>query len=433
VRVWKALALSAALALCGPPGAATAAAPQAAPAVREIRLVGNDHTRDFVLLREIASAVGAPYDPATAAADVDRLYELGLFSVITTSVEDVEGGVALVFTVIENLLYMPSLAASISDENGLSLGAGLTAYNLRGVGIRASGRAMFGGVRSYEAQLTNPWFAGDHMSYTVKFFHRERDNMVDLFREESDELDLVVSGHLSGTGRWGARFTYIDLRSDVDGKTLSADNRDQAVSLGAFLAHDTRDRDLDTRSGWYNEIALTQTGGVLGGDGDHLRLDLDARRYTSLPSDLSLGAFVLTSLTTGEVGRDLAVWQDFALGGVNTVNGWALNSRSGRNQMIGSLELRYTLLEPRGFRLPLGVNYRGGLQVALYGDAGVAWNDGAGFALGRSIAGGGVSLRFLLPVIRQARIDFAMGEGGAGLQVGFASLEKPAARRERLR
>jgi len=48
---------------------------------------------------------------------------------------------------------------------------------------------------------------------------------------------------------------------------------------------------------------------------------------------------------------EVAPWENFGIGGTNTIRGWDFAARKGKNQMLNTIEYRYTLLEPRGWDL----------------------------------------------------------------------------------
>jgi outer membrane translocation and assembly module TamA len=143
--------------------------------------------------------------------------------------------------------------------------------------------------------------------------------------------------------------------------------------------------------------------------------------------------FPIARLRTGTPGVDIAPWQMFYLGGTNSVRGWPLGSRVGKNELITTGEYRYRLLEPRGWKLPFGIRYRGGVDLAVFMDAGIVWDEADQFEWRNVIAGGGVGIRLLVPFIGVMRFDVAMGESGGRLAVHIGGFEKPVRTRQRVR
>ena len=163
------------------------------------------------------------------------------------------------------------------------------------------------------------------------------------------------------------------------------------------------------------------------------QLDVDIRRYNSLGGRHTIALFSLTTLRTGEVGVDVAPWQLFGIGGTNTVRGWEYAARKGKIQFINTLEYRITILKPRLLELPFGIKYSGGMQIGLFTDTGIGWDKENQFAMNNFITGFGVGLRFLVPIVGMARLDFGFGQKGKGILLHLGAFEKPVVTRRRVR
>jgi len=400
--------------------------------VSKIVIEGLNRTRQENVLRELASKEGQPYTAETAREDPKRLDRLRIFSSYKIEVIDEKDSVVLKIQVREIFPYLPTLSLDVSDETGVSLGPGFKAINLFGKQVLLSVAARFGGATDFEVVFRNPWFAGNHMSYQSDFRYVDRLNELDNFNETSEDFGFQLGSHIGEAGRIGTRFRFLSLRSDIDGITLSDTNRDYVPKLSFFLGYDDRDLWSDTRNGWWTEVEVSRSGRFLGGDGDFWTLDLDVRRYQRLASHHTIALFSLTTLQTGRVGTEVPIYQDFHLGGTNTVRGWSLDSRHGKNQLINTLEYRYSLLEPRAFSLK-GFSLYLGIHLALFGDMGMTWSQSGEFNGDNLIGGYGFGIRFLIPFIDVLRVDFALGEPDRGLR-SFVGIEpKPVKQRKRIR
>jgi len=397
--------------------------------VKEIRISNLRYTKREIIIRELASQVGEPYLKENAEKDAKRLDHLGVFSAVTIEPIEERDGVVLEIEVKETFPYLPTISLEVSDENGLSLGPGFKSINLRGRAISFSASARFGGATSLGASLENPWFAGNHRSYRLEFDQRDRINELDDFAEVSTEINLRLGSYLGEYGRIGGYFNFLSLGSDTPGITLSADNRDNTPSLAFFIGYDSRDLWTNPHQGWWNEVEVSENGGFLGGDGDFWRVNVDVRRFQPVANRHTLAFFSLTTLQTGTVGVEIPVYQDFHLGGANTIRGWGLDSSRGKNQSINTLEYRYDLMVPRAFSI-FGFTIYFGLQAALFADLGIAWDDSQG---NRWLDGYGFGIRLLVPFVDMVRIDFAFGEPGAGLTNQFGIGAKAVQQRKRIR
>ena len=401
--------------------------------LKEIRIEGIRYTHEDIILRELASKVGQPYIKKNAQKDFAKLDKLDIFSVI--DIQPIEEGNDLILEirVRELFPYLPFFSYEITDENGFAAGPGFQSVNLLGKDRFFLGAARFGGATNISTLYQDPWIAGNHLSVTLEFFQRDRFNELDQFNEIASEGTLRVGSYLGEYGRIGGRFSFLSIKSDSAGKTLSESNRDNVPTLGFFIGYDSRDLWSNPHRGWWNEFELSKTGGLLGSDGDFWSFNFDMRRYVPIIERHTLALFSLTTLRIGDVGADIPLHQDFHLGGTNSVRGWDISSdRSGKHQWINTAEYRVTLMDPKVLSL-FGLTADIGLQAALFGDLGVVWDESDAFETDNFIGGYGLGLRFLVPFVNMFRIDFAFGEPGESFILHIGSFEKPVAQRFRVR
>jgi outer membrane protein insertion porin family len=408
------------------------AAQTAAPKrIKAIRIVGNKRTQDIILQRELSSLIGQPFLKDYADFTVNRLDRLRIFSGIKVTPVEEEDGIVLVVEVKETFPIIPSFSLSFSDENGVLIGAGFSALNLKGKALFLSSRVVFGGATNVEFRLVNPWISGDKFAYSLDFYYRERRNEAFDFNETAYEIYTTFLRRYRDRWNYGARISLQYIRSDVPGKTVSADNADYAPGLSAFLGYDSRDSWTNPHSGWWSEFEIQKVG-VFFGDCRFWRVNLDARRYQPVAPHHTLALFSLLTLTSGAVGRDVAAWQQFSVGGANSLRGWELGERAGKNQFLNTLEYRYNFFEPRPLRV-LGISFFMGAQLAAFADLGYVWTEAPEFRPGNFLGGVGVGLRLIIPYIGLSRLDLAWGQPGVGIRFCIGSYEKPVRQRERVR
>jgi outer membrane protein assembly factor BamA len=186
-------------------------------------------------------------------------------------------------------------------------------------------------------------------------------------------------------------------------------------------------------------LDAAKNGGFLGGDADYWTFTADVRRYIYLAERHSLALYGLATLQPGVVGQDIPVFGDYHLGGTNAVRGWDVDQREGKHQLLGTVEYRLLVLEPKRFRpafLPAflpAVSLPVGLQFAVFGDAGIVWDTASAFRWSSAVAGVGVGLRMLIPGFGMLRGDVAVGQPGFGIGLHFGVYEKAIGQRNRVR
>jgi len=401
--------------------------------IREVRLEGYRRTREYIITRELETRPGKIFRQEVAEEDLRRLERLDIFALAAVETAVERDSVVVVFNLVESLPVLPTVAVRISDETGISAGGGVKLPNLTGKDIMLSARLLVGGATEAELWLENPWAWGDHVGYKFEYYHRDKDNEVADFKEKADEFYLYVSGNLSEKWKLGGTLSFLSIKGDRDDVTLSPGARDEVLAPGCYLNYDNVDAFIDPSRGWFLQADYSYHKGLADNPCRFNQLDLDARRYIHLLPRHKLALFNLTTLRTGGMGKDVAPWQQFGIGGTNTVRGWSFAARRGKNQCLNTLEYRFTLMPTRYLELPLGIKYRGGLQLALFGDGGIGWDDAPQFAADNFIWGYGFGFRLLLPIVSMARIDFAWGEDDEGVFLHLGSFEKSVMARRRVR
>jgi outer membrane protein assembly factor BamA len=228
----------------------------------------------------------------------------------------------------------------------------------------------------------------------------------------------------------------LDAKKDSAGNkppvTLNPDGADRIPGLGFVAEFDTRNLSIYPTDGWYAMVGGAQQGGFLGGPADYFRVNVDVRRYFELAGpEHSLAFYSLTSLTSGEVGVDIPIHQDFHIGGTNSVRGWELGSREGKNQFLNTVEYWYQVVPLSAYQIWF-IKFALGLQVAAFADVGTAWNTSAEFDE-NWIGGGGLGLRLVIPQTVMVRFDLGLGQPGMRLTFHIGGGEKADAQKQRVR
>jgi outer membrane protein insertion porin family len=393
--------------------------------------LGHSITKDRVIESRIDLAEGQRLDPQVVRADVVRLEDLGIFSSVRVQVGEVEeGGVAVRYVLREMPWIIPYVAFRYTEENGWSVGPALSSVNLFGEAIYLSGRALFGGTNTFEFQYKWPGRTRGFRS-DGRLALLVRNDELNGFEEDSFELLPWFTFSPSHRVRLAATGGLFRMGSDVDGITLSPDNRDVLWRFGGRVAWDTRDSQRYPRRGGYNELEVFRSTG----DADTWRLNLDLRRYVSLPSAQGITLGWLTTWQSGELDREVPLYYRYFMGGANTIRGYDIDELgpqlAGKNQMILLAQYDWEFLPIREiglFRWAFAL----GARLAVFGDAGIAWTASDEFDSRRFKEGVGIGLRLLVPGTNIARLDLAVGESG-DVKFHFAVWPKLVWQRERLR
>jgi outer membrane protein insertion porin family len=395
--------------------------------VSDIRIEGLHRTSREFVLQQLASKVGEPDSNETRRLDVLYLDRLGIFSSIRIEPENHPEGVVLHVILREIIPMAPYVSVSTTEDNGLSAGPAFNMINLWGRAYDLNVAVEAGGSTNVYLRFSSPVLAHSAWSYSVGFARELRDNPVFHFAENSITTDAILQYQFRPDLRLFSRVTVLSLRADQPGMTLNPSGRDIIPTLFTELRYDSRDSWSNPLQGWFVGAGASRNG--LGGSAGWWMGQLDFRRYQRICGRHTAAVFSLLSLQTGQPGVDLPVYMTYGIGGTNTVRGWPVGARVGKNQWLNTLEYRYQLVKPRPIRLFGKFNAYWGLHIAAYADLGTAWTDPADFSRD-FIGSAGYGVRLMVPYVGMIRFDRAYGRG---LRPAYGLGERADLWRERVR
>lgn len=398
------------------------------PIVKAIQLSPLQYTNEKIVRAALVSQVGQPHRAENVHLDMERLDRLGFFSDADVEVIHEDDDVVLKVHLVETAPYLPNVGISHTEENGFAVGPGLKALDLAHTGVGLSAGTRFGGWTQLYFNFSNPSIPGGHWTYDALLAYQDRDDTLNGFQRQSLDATLLLGKTIGSSHTLRGVLQWTTTKSDEDGITLSDTNRDVIPYLGVEWAFDSRDFWSNPHQGWHNTVDVRKAFG----DADFWRVQVDLRRYVPLAEQHTLAVTSLTNVHTGEIGVDFPEYLQSYIGGTNSVRGWELGSRSGKNEMLNTVEYRYEVMKRRTFKVWNVAGYIA-LEVAVFGDLGIAWTESRQFAANNLIGGYGAGLRLLVPWVNEIRLDFAAGEPGGGVrfQFGFgpkAVAQKAAAR-----
>ena len=394
--------------------------------VREIRVIGLSDLPPAAVTRHLASKAGAPFRRANVAIDTRRLDELRLFSTVRVEPSLDGGDVVIDVKVKQTLRILPTIALRVTDANGLSAGAGMRSINLFGHGAQAGVSALFGGEtavgRAIDTTTITPgtWAIHTALNYT------SRENTLYDYHERATSAELRPSRNFSHGVRVGGVASLLVDDTGTSDVSLSPDGTDVMPTFGTFVTLDTLDSSTNPRNGTWAEGEIDYAVG----DARSWTFIADGRRFQHLSARHGVAAFALASFQTGEVGETLPEYLQFALGGANTVRGWSLGSRTGRNQFIGTADTRSSPGRWRRFRFLDSTRTVdcSSSRLPIPGWRGTTVPTASRRSLATVPASGSS-----FPSSISVRIDVAWGEPGQGAAAYFGISLKAARQRQRVR
>ena len=303
--------------------------------IREIRVIGLSDLPPAAVTRHLASKAGAPFRRANVAIDTRRLDELRLFSTVRVEPSLDGSDVVIDVKVKQTLRILPTIALRVTDANGLSAGAGMRSINLFGHGAQAGVSALFGGETAIGTAIDTTTITPGTWAVHTALNYTSRENTLYDYHERATFAELRPSRNFSHGIRLGGVASLLIDDTGTSDVSLSPDGTDVMPTFGTFVTLDTLDSSTNPRNGTWAEGEIDDAVG----DARSWTFIADGRRFQRLSARHGVAAFALASFQTGEVGDTLPEYLQFALGGANTVRGWSLGSRTGRNQFIGTAEI----------------------------------------------------------------------------------------------
>lgn len=404
--------------------------------------------QDFIA-DELRLQVGDIYNSDTVQADLQQLYQLGLFNNVTVSVVEVPGEnqVDVIYNVNERPGRSFDLGGGINDDVGIYGEVGYRSATIGRlhqrleVNTQVSLRDVGGGI-----QFVSPYRRGEEQLGFAFGGFRDR-SISNIFNEDVDlpNGDRVRMGRVGGNinvtrpiGRWystvGLDYTRISTR-DADWDIARRDERgnpltwsgtgiDDLYTVSFAVSRDWRDSPFDPRAGGILTLATQQSIPIGVGNILQNRLTADYLHYVPtrwLSSEAqnqqrnTLPEMIAFNLQAGTIIGNLPPHQAFALGGFESVRGYGSGDvGSGRSYFLASGEYRFPLFSRVGgvvfadFATDLGsgdtvlgepANERDKPGMGMGAGIGVRWRSPFGL------------VRFDVGISDQGRIYFELGTG----------------------
>jgi len=392
----------------------------------EIKLSGLTKTKPSLIRRLIRTRTGLPFDASKLRRDLSRIYDTGFFEDATFRIDDdpnTSGAVIATYLFKEKRSGNFNIGLTFDSRSKIGGFVAVGENNLGGTGKRAAASVEAGATKNYELDFGDPFFGSNLSSYNVSIYTRT------IYREPRIFQNLV--GYNASTTfaerRSGGRLDYAIPLDQERNNTLSFGYRNerarlsQTNSLGqpvqtiqgftdagtvsaasvGFL-RDVRDSRLEPTRGSREALTLEQGARALGGSSNFTKLDLDLRRYLPLSKPVKpLGQpkiVIAGRVVLGRSLNQLPAFEQYFIGGPDTVRGYNTDFQFGDNQAYANAELRYRLNRQ--------------VQTVLFSDAGTAF--GGRFTSNRNsniLTSVGFGLRLNTP-IGPVRLDYGIGRNG---------------------
>ena len=406
--------------------------------VSEVRIVGLTKTSESLIRRQIRTKAGDVFNGIKVIQDVNRLADTQFFQDQTYRPDDDPnnpGSIIVTFLVKEKRTGQIGVGIGFDSRSKISGFLTISDNNLRGSGRRALASIETGSQRNLELSLGNPYVGDKNGSYDVSVYSRtifRQPRLLERLSPGSSNTDTYSFQERRTGGRLNysqpldfdrkqtlvygfraerANLSQIDNQGNsspvtVDGRELDSSGRVVAASFG--IVRDRRDLRTDPSTGGRESLIVEQAFKPLGSSNSFTKFDLDLRRYIPLTRPEKLGAqpkvVVAGRLVFSRALNQLPAFEQYYIGGPDTVRGYDTDEQFGDNQAYGNLELRY--------------RFNRQFQGVLFSDVGTAFGGNFSSSTGADVLFSvGVGVRVQTP-IGPVRLD--LGRGSNGVKTHFA-------------
>jgi outer membrane protein insertion porin family len=388
--------------------------------VHRIVVLGNTHTRDDVIRREVALVEAGIFSSEALKYTVKRLNQLGYFkpiekeAVAVEKTPGVDNMLDINLKVEEQNRNQVSFGAGASQYDGFFANASFTTTNFLGRGESASVSVQQGSrSNNYQLGFSEPFLLNRPITAGATLFSRKVD-----YRVTSDAVDYseVRTGASLTTGMPILRFmrgfvTYsYEIIDTASSKALQAalstgasgtsilfldTGRHTESSVSPSLVYNTVDNPFAPRSGRRLTATYQYAGGVLGGTSDFIKPEVEAIQYIPLSHRTALGFRANAGWIRNYGSQDLPYYLRYFMGGEMQIRGTDIRSVGPKNTTSVPIGGTKFMLFNAEYYFDIAPQVR----ALLFHDAGQAFGEKEPFSFRQLRTSSGAELRVTLPVI----------------------------------
>ncbi len=341
---------------------------------------GNEKTKKRVILREMRQKPGEPFNSKQARRGMQRVYNLGFFEDVNVKMNPgvAPNAVVMEIDVKEKRTGSFGIGAGYSSADGVIGMLSVGDTNFRGTGDAVSLTYEVSGddkdAHGYRFAYRHPWLDSKETAISLRVYNRTYE--YDDYDSNGDLNESYMRKYAGGeislsrpVSEYSTNSITIKSRDDKyvrhTGGTDAAKFRSAAWQEANFgktnsitLLHvtDTRDNVYDPHTG--GRVSLMGEFAGFGGDFTFQKFSIEDQRY------FPVGHAQVLALRAqyGAAHGDLSYFNQFTVGGQDTLRGYREDQFRGSRMAIGTVEYRFPIVKK--------------VQGAVFTDFGGAWDDG---------------------------------------------------------
>ena len=392
-----------------------------AQVVKTIKIIGNTHTKDYIIKREILHPMSSQLDSSLLFQDRNRIYNLGIFSTVEIFIENSVYNVS----VVETFRFIPFPLINYDEGEGISYGGGIAYKNFRGLNQKLSLGILFGQENTWFVNFLDPWITGDHISMNFSFYDYQKQGSVYAYKHRELGGKIGLGFYVGYQHKYHFNIGIEDIFMDT--VNINNNNRWSLNNINFLSKYnylftsvkyqfDTRDVFIDPTKGHHLTFYLKIKLGKEETE-SHTILDMNHIVFKEISQSYGSPVISLRSSLFFQKSDDLPLFSKIYIGGEDFVRGYSpipwQNGKNlerkieGINAIYESIQLQHTLLMRKDWG---GIEL--GVDAVYFVDFGVAINNLNSIKFDNGIFGYGFGLRFFVSGAGVIGIDFGFNPNG---------------------
>ena len=316
--------------------------------VRQININGNEKTKDNVIRREIRVDEQDVIDTPALKRSFQRLNNLNFFETVEILPAQVAvDKVDLNVRVKEKPTGQFSVGGGFSTLDRLVAIADITEGNLGGNGWMGRVRGQLGQQRTIGTITFRNPYVNDSLTSMQLDVYRTATNYITYF-ETKTGASVTLGRYLSeySFGNVSLFAEELNFKNPAPGicpdrfpLVCSQLGNQSTTGFRTSFSRDTRDYNMDPRTGWRATVGFDLGTPYLGGSNNFYKYYLDVVKYTPLPFDTRVAIRVRYGEAVGIDGHPIPLTERYFVGGINTMRGFVFG-RAGpvtnTNSLLGA-------------------------------------------------------------------------------------------------
>ena len=371
--------------------------------VDTIIINGNKQTQDYIIKREILHSMHTPIDSLVMLKDINRLYNLGIFSTVDINIENN----AYNINVVESFAILPDLVIDYNENlKKWSYGLGLAHINFLGLNQNLYIGGAFIGEEWFAISLYNPWIYGDHISLRTILYNRFSDNPFYEF-SFNETYFLAESGFYKGLNnkfQFGLSYYKNKKHTIPELLPINEQNIYKYINFEFSYQYDTRDVYKDPLKGSLFETNINYSKSLEDNISDISQLSFSFQKFFLLKSKYfhePVLSYEFSGLFKYPSFAQLPIHEYEYLGGEDFVRGYSsfpdeFPSNFDKNIEVSNViynhfELQSTLLKKKDYgRIEFGID------GVLFINSGIGSKTIGNLSLDNLLVGYGFGFKFFI-------------------------------------